>query len=56
VFVDPSSTVAIAHGLDELASRADFRERLRVQGFERAASWTWSRAVEQTWQVYCELL
>ena len=56
LLVDPTDTAAIADGLSKLTTNAALRAELRAKGLARAATATWDRAVEQTWNVYQELL
>jgi glycosyltransferase involved in cell wall biosynthesis len=54
--VDPLSTDSIAEGLSRLTGDDDLRRDLARRGIEHAARFTWSAAVEKTWNVYRELL
>ena len=56
LLVDPLDVSAIAGGLTHLTEDTGLRDELRVKGIARAMSMTWERAVEQTWNVYRELL
>lgn len=56
LLVDPLDVDSIAQGLARLVADVTVREELRAKGLARAASMTWDRAVEQTWNVYLELL
>lgn len=56
LLVDPEDTEALAHGLRELAANADLRRELVRRGLERARNFSWEKAAQETWQVYCELV
>ncbi len=56
VLVDPTSVEELAEALRWLAVDTREREELVVRGRARAAMFTWESAVEQTWNVYQELL
>ena len=53
--VDPEDTEELSGALVELAQDPARREALSRRGLQRAAQFTWARAVEKTWQVYREL-
>lgn len=56
LLVDPLDTNAIAEGLTTLMDVQTLREQMVIAGYQRAARFSWSSAVEQTWSVYQELL
>jgi glycosyltransferase involved in cell wall biosynthesis len=56
LLVDPHDTEAIARGLTRLMESESLRDELRRKGLERAARFTWERSVQQTWEIYRELL
>ena len=56
LLVDPFETDAIADGLIRLAEQPELRRSLADRGNLRARQFSWTRAVEQTWEVYRELL
>jgi glycosyltransferase involved in cell wall biosynthesis len=56
LLVDPTSTDAIAAGLQTLIQDEDFRRELSRRGLERSRSYTWDRAAQATWNIYCDLL
>jgi glycosyltransferase involved in cell wall biosynthesis len=56
VLVDPLDVGELAAALDGLLADADRRDALREQGIARARTFTWTRAAEQTWDVYEEVL
>ena len=56
LLVDPAEVDAIAQALASLTLDADLRRTLRMKGLQRAAEFSWAEAVQQTWQVYTELL
>ena len=56
LLIDPLDTASITEGLTKLAVDPAFRDELRSKGLARAAEMTWERAIEQTWNVYRELL
>ncbi len=53
--VDPHDADDLARALTELSSDEKRRGELCGRGSKRAAEFTWEKAVEQTWQVYCDL-
>lgn len=56
MLVDPFDTESIASGLHSLMASPELRHRFAVAGQAHAAKFAWSKAVDQTWQVYQELL
>ena len=54
--VNPEYTDELANALVELTRSPDRRAELSRLGLRRAAQFSWNQAVEQTWQVYRELL
>jgi glycosyltransferase involved in cell wall biosynthesis len=56
LLVDPQNTASIADALVRLANDLPLRDHLRQRGFNRAREFSWTSAVEKTWQVYRELL
>jgi glycosyltransferase involved in cell wall biosynthesis len=54
--VNPEYTDELANALVELTRSPDRRAELSRLGLRRAAQFSWDQAVEQTWQVYRELL
>jgi glycosyltransferase involved in cell wall biosynthesis len=48
LLVDPSSSEAIASGLQRLAEDADLRAALRARSLARAAQFTWERCARET--------
>jgi glycosyltransferase involved in cell wall biosynthesis len=55
ILVDPLREDAIAEGLLRLTGDEGVRADYCVRGRNRAAEFSWDRAVEQTWSVYEEL-
>jgi glycosyltransferase involved in cell wall biosynthesis len=55
LLVDPTDVDALAAALLKLANNEDCRERFSAAGRARAQSFSWSRAVNQTYAVYQEL-
>ena len=53
--VNPEDTVELCDALVTLTRDADRRADLASRGLKRAAQFSWSSAVEKTWQVYREL-
>jgi glycosyltransferase involved in cell wall biosynthesis len=53
---DPQDTSALAHSLQRLTRDEELRARLARLGVERARLFTWEKAVDQTWNVYLDLL
>jgi len=56
LLVDPLEVESIAAGLRKLIEEPALRTELSRQGMERAKQFSWEKAVQETWQVYCELL
>jgi glycosyltransferase involved in cell wall biosynthesis len=56
LLIDPSEVDSIASGLRRVTSSPALRNQLRKSGLLRAAEFSWSKAVAQTWQVYEESL
>lgn len=54
--VDPKDDDALAEALVRLATSPDLQARLGQEGRERAAQFTWEKAVEQTQACYRELV
>ena len=55
LLVDPESVEAIGGALRDLVTRPELGPALRAAGLERAKSFSWRRAAEQTLEVYKEL-
>jgi len=55
MLVNPDDTDAIADGLNRLIADEGLRGELSRRGKERSSAYTWERAIEATWRVYCEL-
>jgi glycosyltransferase involved in cell wall biosynthesis len=56
ILVDPESVEAIGQALRNLTHNEDLRRDLARRGTARARLFTWDKAVEETWNVYKELL
>jgi glycosyltransferase involved in cell wall biosynthesis len=56
LLVDPEDTDALSRTLRDLTGNEDLRRDLAQRGACRARSFTWEKAVRQTWQIYRELL
>jgi glycosyltransferase involved in cell wall biosynthesis len=56
LLVDPERTDAIAEALQQLIENPGLRQELTKRGRDRAAWFSWERAVRLTWDVYQELL
>ncbi len=56
LLVDPLDVEAIAAALRQVVTDLSLRERLRIKGMERAASFTWERAAQETLALYRQLL
>jgi glycosyltransferase involved in cell wall biosynthesis len=54
--IDPENTGELENALLELARDENRRADLAGKGTARAAQFTWERAVDQTWQLYQDLL
>jgi glycosyltransferase involved in cell wall biosynthesis len=55
LLVDPEDIEELGAALNRLAGDEALRQDLVRRGRERAAEFTWERAVERTWKVYGEL-
>lgn len=55
LLVDPEDQDAVTGGLVRIVRNAALRYQLRAAGLARAAQFSWSRAVSETWRVYEEL-
>ncbi len=55
VFVDPEDVDAIAHGLEQMLTDRQLRERLAAAGRRRAEGYTWERAASVTRKVLREI-
>lgn len=53
--VDPFDTDSLAEALRKLTRDPDLRGQLAKRGMERAALFTWEKAVAETWRVYGSL-
>jgi glycosyltransferase involved in cell wall biosynthesis len=56
LLVNPEDTCALVDALQRLTQDKELRARLARLGVERARLFTWDKAVEQTWNVYLDLL
>ncbi len=56
LLVDPNDVAEIAVGLRRLTDDQTLRDELIRKGLERSKEFKWENAVEQTWNVYGELL
>jgi glycosyltransferase involved in cell wall biosynthesis len=56
VLVDPEDTNALAAALRQLTGDATLREEMARRGRARVQSFTWKKAVCETWGIYRELL
>jgi glycosyltransferase involved in cell wall biosynthesis len=56
LLVDPQDTDALREALLALSASESLRAEYVVRGRQRAASFSWQRAVQQTWAVYRSLL
>jgi len=56
LLVDPLDAASIATGLRKLTEDQALRDDLIRMGLERSKEFTWEKSVEQTWEVYRELL
>src|SRR5262249_41635910 len=54
--VNPESVEELSAALCAVATDAELREGLRQKGLQRALAFSWPKAVENTWNVYRELL
>lgn len=56
LLIDPANTGALAHALRELTVNVDLRESLILRGIERGRTFSWEKAVRETWDVYRKIL
>jgi glycosyltransferase involved in cell wall biosynthesis len=56
MLADPEDTGALVQALQSLTRDEELRARLSRLGVERARLFTWQKAVDQTWDVYLDLL
>ncbi len=56
LLVDPEDTAALAAALRRLTNDAELRDDLARRGRARVQAFSWSKAVRETWNVYCDLL
>ncbi len=56
LLADPGDMEAIAHAMQQLTGSVDLRQGLIRRGIERARTFTWEKAVRETWDVYRKLL
>ncbi len=56
LLVDPLEVSSIAEGLRELIEHRTLREKLIQKGLERSRTFSWEKAVQETWNVYQELV
>ncbi len=55
LLVDPEDTAALAAALRQLTSDRELRKELARRGRARVQTFTWDKAVRETWDVYREL-
>jgi glycosyltransferase involved in cell wall biosynthesis len=56
LLVDPHSVDSISFGLQRLIEDAAFRQQLSRLGIARAKLFPWTRAVQETYDAYVQLL
>jgi glycosyltransferase involved in cell wall biosynthesis len=56
LLVEPGNTEALYAALRDLTINVDLRRELAGRGIERARTFTWERAVRETWDVYRNVL
>ena len=56
LLVDPENTEALGHALRDLTQNQDLRQDLTQRGIARARSFSWEKAVRETWDVYRQVL
>jgi glycosyltransferase involved in cell wall biosynthesis len=54
--VNPHDIDALREALRELTLDSDLRKELALRGMERARTFTWEKAVRETWDVYQKYL
>jgi glycosyltransferase involved in cell wall biosynthesis len=55
VLVDPHNDEELGCAMQHVIEDQEVRRTLRRKGIERAKTFTWERAAEQTWQVYAQI-
>jgi glycosyltransferase involved in cell wall biosynthesis len=56
LLVDPGDTDALRDALRNLIANTELRCELTRRGIERARTFTWGKAIRETWEVYRKLL
>jgi len=56
LLVNPDDTVALRNALREVIRNGELQRELTGRGIERSRTFTWNKAVRETWQVYRKLL
>jgi glycosyltransferase involved in cell wall biosynthesis len=56
LLIDPEDTGALTDALQRMTRDEELRARLASLGTKRAQLFTWEKAVEQTWNIYLDLL
>jgi glycosyltransferase involved in cell wall biosynthesis len=56
LLIDPGNTEALRNALRQLTDDGNLRQELSRRGVERARTFTWEKAVRETWDVYRNLL
>ena len=54
--VNAENTAELAEALQELSREKEIRDRLAQLGLVRAQSFSWERAIRETWEVYREVM
>ncbi len=52
VFINPQNVEALAQVMEEMAASSELRQRLHIQGQQRARLFTWPMAAAKTLQIY----
>jgi glycosyltransferase involved in cell wall biosynthesis len=56
LLVDPTDVASIADGLSKLTGSESLRQEMSRNGLRRSQSFSWEKAVSETWSVYEELV
>ena len=56
LLVNPFDVASISSGLNQLTGNPELRKELIQNGLKRSREFSWTTAVQQTWQVYRELV
>lgn len=55
VYINPYDLNSIVNGIDQVINYQDFREKLILQGKEKAKSYSWERVAKETFKAYSSI-